>query len=297
MNVFSVLSDPDNPISLSESSYHKATQRAHPYVQIRDGETKCYALCPSCKNPVHLRNRIVKNTVAKTLYAAHVAFSVAGLAEYSQERYQICPLANPQRLDRAGGKKHPGAVAADLKRFFLENADLVIDFLEKRIGLALPDYARENMLKDFGANRAFEYAGVTKYNLPLAFAYLTEAQAMTGFEIMKNQQGLAAAITGKCQDFEVTSRGVRQYISRKKTGEVPTSRSSKLYLSFHDHEISKEQPEKQTVTMVVNETPDPKMPDVYREIYRQSISLDGVLFLRTCLRRARLLSMAKAHIG
>ncbi|RMP24050.1 hypothetical protein [Pseudomonas coronafaciens] len=295
MNVFSVLSDPDFPESLTEKRYHAATQRAFPYVQTLNDKSKSYALCPSCNNAVDLRNRLVESTQKKTLYAAHSMRDVHGLAKYNAQRYQDCPLANPSRLDKANPARQGSEACAVLKRFFLDNIDLIFSFLESSVGLKFPDYARKDMLNEFGANRGFEYKGVSTYNIPIAFAYLTEVRNLTGFEVFSADL-ISKIMT--CNDFEIKESWGRQYIRRKERSASETGgKRSRLYMSFNDHKVGAEEPEKHSIFMVINETPDPDLPDVFQEIYRVKVTFNGTLFLQTCLRRQRLIHWARDALG
>ena len=60
MNIFSLITDPDNAVYLTLDKFYKKTHRHYPYIQKVNGETKAYALCPRCHNPVLLVNRIIR---------------------------------------------------------------------------------------------------------------------------------------------------------------------------------------------------------------------------------------------
>ncbi|HFI2075579.1 TPA: hypothetical protein ACGPQM_003058 [Escherichia coli] len=66
MNIFSLITDPDNAVYLTLDKFYKKTHRHYPYIQKVNGETKAYALCPRCHNPVLLVNRINNQTESTT---------------------------------------------------------------------------------------------------------------------------------------------------------------------------------------------------------------------------------------
>lgn len=286
MNVFSVVRDPDRAIPLTSDTYHDRTRRGPPYVQTVGGSIKAFALCPACKNPVLLVNRIVPTTKAEILYAKHAGYSVDGIANHDQAEYLDCPFSRPAKLD---SKSRRAGVRAsnDIKNALLHHFDFVIKQLEEATGISFTDPVIEAMADDFAKNRGHEYKAITLFNLPFGFAYMTEAKDLFGCKVSKAQ--IAQAISAKSESFTVERYYNKHAIKRKKDKWKTQIR---LYFSQH---LKKRVAGEESIRMrIVEEGPG---VDQYTELYSQDIKIDGSLIYNQYFRRERLRRIAAARFG
>ncbi|MFM2625757.1 hypothetical protein [Vibrio owensii] len=214
MNVIAIISEPDKPNPLTESNYNRITQRSYPYVQSPKGQLNSYALCPECGNAVVLINKARTETQAEVLYARHVTYDVPDLANYDEQAYDDCILANPVNMDNKV-RRRPGKKTNQIKQIFMNYFDLIVNTLETNLGVQFSDEVIENMVSDFCLNRGYEYRSVSVFNLPLAFAYMVEAQDLYGCRVSNE---IALAIKEHSQIFNTTPAkfGSKNFVRRIK---------------------------------------------------------------------------------
>ncbi|HBC3519746.1 TPA: hypothetical protein ACVU5C_004781 [Vibrio parahaemolyticus] len=279
MNVFAILSNPSKPIKLTLTEYEKQTKREYPYCQKKDNDIKSYALCPDCNNPIQLVNRYSKTTKSNTLYARHVLGSVAGIANYSQTNYDNCELKNPTRFDEKIRRK-PGKKTNSLKLMFEQHIDLIISQLEKQLPIKLSDNTIKSMIADFIKNKGYEYRAVNVYNMPLAFAYLTEAQDLYGCFI-KNPT-MAAGIKMHSQAFETSITKYKNFVIKR------VKPAFKLRFFFSNHQIPTNNNTVSEEQITLNIIEYDESIDNSRTLYTQNISIDKTMFFNTLQKRYRL---------
>lgn len=281
MNVFALISNPKQPLLLTEYNYNNRTNREYPYIQNEQNKIKSYAICPDCNNPILLVNRYNQTTKSNTLYARHIDRSVKDIADYNQDKYDDCDLKNPTRLDEKTRRK-PGAKSNNLKFEFERNIDLIITTLEKTTRIKLTDNVIKTMIGDFCKNKGYEYKAVNSYNLPLAFAYMTEAKDLYNCSVDSN---IANAITQSSTAFYVEkTRFGTQRIKRKENA----SHGYKIRFLFTNHIIPKNDNSilEEQITLKIIEYKE--SVDEAQTLYTNKISIDKAYFFNTLSRRARL---------
>ncbi|EFN3094827.1 hypothetical protein HKL68_004584, partial [Escherichia coli] len=262
-----------------------------PYIQKVNGETKAYALCPRCHNPVLLVNRINNQTESKTLYAKHVKHDVMGIASYSQQGYDDCSLANPTNLDakikRDINNKSNNEIKDAVKNYF----DLLIYSIESHIGINFSDSVLAQMLEDFNACDGHQYRAINLYNLPLSFVYIANAQDLYGCRVNgkikenidKNSESFITSGT------ELYDKSL-YYINRKKGSPY-----NKILFYFSNHTISTENDDESVMLYIVEKKQDQTI-DSAKILYKEKIYFDGTYFFNTMKKRARLNDLAKSII-
>ena len=286
MNVYSLITDPSNPLPLTEPGYNQKTKRLPPYVQTISGVVKAFALCPACRNPVILVNRTVPDTEAVIIYAKHTGYDVQGLAKHVEAEYLDCDLANPARFDskarRTSAKRNNEVRDAMLNHF-----DLVIQQLEQAIGIKFTHDVIEAMLRDFAGNRGYEYQAITLFNLPFGFAYITEAKDLYGCKVSEK---VAKAIEARSQGFAARKYFDTYTVERKRPGVSGTG----LRLYFNHHAVEELQG-KDSIQMVVVETNS--TVDQSTELFKAIVEFDGTKFYNFYRRKERLRQMVEAQLG
>lgn len=282
MNVFSTLENPGLPIPLTQVSYNKKTSREAPYV-IRNGdEVKSFALCPACRNPTLLVNRLVPTTNAEVLYAKHAGYSVAGLANHNQAAYDECPFHNPDRFD-SKARRTSKERNEEIRDALLNHIHLVVKEIERATGITLIDSIIESMLEDFGGNQGYQYKAITLYNLPFGFAYMTEAQDMYGCKV---DSTLAEHINKKSVGFEVKGY---QTVYRKKGVS-----GSDLRFYFNNHRLGEGVSGKDSIDLVIVEID--RVSSGSKVIIQKRMEFDSAYFFNTYMRRERLRLLALKHL-
>lgn len=284
MNVFALIENPTEPIPLTEDIYYSRTNRKYPYVQTVGDRLNTYAVCPSCQNPIQLINRTATETRSGSFYAQHYPRNVRDVADYNELAYARCDLANPTRMDER--KRRPSSLQGksdEIKDALVNSFDLVVSFLAADTGIKLTDSVLEEMLDDFAKNRGHEYSAVNLYNLPYAFAYMTESKDLYGCEV---SAALAEAIEEKSNSFTVKTFSGRHYVRRK------SGARGSIRLVFYGHIMGTEE----SIRMRVVEIPPGADADTANIIKEAKIKLDGAKFYNFYKKRQRLVSMARSRL-
>lgn len=177
-------------LELTESNYTRATSRAYPYYQDISGETRHYALCPACDNPVSIVNLHVDRSTNKATkrvvrtHARHIRSSVTDIGDYSQTKYETCPYANPvSSLDKS--KREEGAVSHDLLQLLKVYPDVILHVITGDIGITVGEEVFEKMVQRFKAEDGHLFRYVNKFNFPYAFIYMADNQNLRDYTLSR----------------------------------------------------------------------------------------------------------------
>lgn len=181
MNIIK-LSVGTGPIYLvSPSVFEAAALKRPPYYQNK-GTPMFYAVCPRCDNPVEivgLYKRIQP-------YARHHPKDIPGLAQYSQEAYNFCPYAKPQKPNPQERKKIRTGLPMQILKLLQEQFDRVIYILTKDTGIIFSEQLAEQMLTRYLAGEGYLYPWATLANLPWIFGHLSHRWNLWGRVIRKD---------------------------------------------------------------------------------------------------------------
>ncbi|EPM9232191.1 hypothetical protein ACTSNL_004293 [Salmonella enterica subsp. enterica] len=291
MNIFSLITDPDNAIYLTLDKFYEKTHRHSPYIQKINGDTKAYALCPRCHNPVLLVNRINNQTKSKTLYAKHVSYDVIGLASYNQQAYDDCSLANPTNFDEKLKRDTNNNLNNEIKDAVRNYFDLLIYSIESHIGINFSDSVLTQMLMDFKACEGHRYRAINLYNLPLSFVYIANAQDLFGCRVNGK---IKENIDKKSESFTTSDTKLYDkslyYVNRKKGSPY-----NKILFYFANHTISTENDD-ESIMLYVVEKKQGQTIDSAKILYKEKIYFDGTYFFNTMRKRSRQNDLAKSII-
>ncbi|WP_171435095.1 hypothetical protein [Pseudomonas aeruginosa] len=288
MNVFALITNPKEPIDLTEDNYYRRTNRKEPYIQTVNGELRSYAICPSCQNPTVMVNRTATETRSGSFYARHHKGNVRGIANYNEGRYLTCRLANAARMDQKVRRPSSRKEESDeVKVALVEAFDLVVSFIESDTGVRFVDRVLEEMLEDFGKNKGYEYSAINLYNLPYAFAYMTESKDIYGCSVSNE---VAEEINKLSEGFWARSYFGLHYINRKEGSR------SKIRLLFFGHTESMKNGGRESIVMRVVEIPPGAEVDTTRVLYEKSIILDSARFYNYYMKRKRRVEMARSKL-
>lgn len=294
MFVFKTIKDSRQFIKLTENNFIEATKRAFPYYQTVQNEVKHYAYCPDCNNPIVIVNLHVdkgmidenKRTV-QTTHARHVKRDVEGIGKYDQAAYDECPYANPissiSKEKRIQGPKSNEIL--ELVKSFPDVIDIV---LSKDIGISPSEELFRNMLKTFKQEDGHLYKYINKYNIPYAFAYMSDSQNLMKAKINNNTIGndIIKSIkdNSKWCDIKYSTIFRKNWV----TGFV------NICFYFSEFGVEKiDGIKNQKFTLVINES----YQGEENELFRKEIIFDLFYYYNLINKRIRYSSMAKDILG
>jgi hypothetical protein len=172
---------PDYPID--KTTFEEQSRMQEPYYIDEDTQ---YAVCPRCDNPIQIIGLYKRLENTPRPFGRHLRRSIEGLAEYAQERYDYCPLANPQKPNpnkkRSGQDGIPNALLALLREQF----DRVVYLLSRDTGIVFSEGLLRKMLKTFLDVDGCLYPWATTVNLPWMFGYRAQLQTLYGQKIRED---------------------------------------------------------------------------------------------------------------
>ncbi|CBJ36248.1 conserved protein of unknown function [Ralstonia solanacearum CMR15] len=210
MNVFKLKPGNGDWISLSSPAvFHATTSKKYPWFQERDGKVRHYATCPECDNPIQVINLDVDSRVdgagrSLPLYAKHVAFNVPGIADYDEDAYNECGLANPRSFNGTERRPTNSRFADEILRLLAREPDTLHIIAERFLEAYIPDELFAAMLKQFAIQQGHLYRAVTTSNLPFAVLYMSGSQDLFTCKPKSETSPVAQALS-KSTNFELKS--------------------------------------------------------------------------------------------
>ena len=184
MNIFKTKPHEVGSFSIDEETFTYKTGKKPPYfISNSKGESKCYAVCPACDNPIIIvglyKHEYEKQEEGETKpHGRHHKGTVAGIAPYDPEEYYNCPLANPKL--KGGSSKRPkgNAKSNALYDYLIRNFEYIIYALSEYLGIRISNETAKELLEKFIANEGWEYYYISFFNLPLMLLYTSCAKAL-----------------------------------------------------------------------------------------------------------------------
>ncbi|GHU89681.1 hypothetical protein FACS1894202_08290 [Clostridia bacterium] len=136
---------------------------------------------PACDNPTLVVGLYKHLQISDKPFARHFKGNIPEIAEYSQERYDFCPFANPSMKKNHRKKREPNdpvsmAVCAALR----DNFDAAVSILEDCTGLYFSAKTCVTMLTHYKGCEGYRYYGATLYNIPWFLLYAEHALPLWG---------------------------------------------------------------------------------------------------------------------
>lgn len=251
MDIFSVKNS--NKVErLTVDNYNKLTNRKAPYYQTINKDQKHFAICPECKNPILIINLYIdeenqdRTKDKLPLYAKHVKYNVNDIADYSASAYHDCPLANPSSVT-GGGKRTTGSIMSDeIKRIVKKYPFVIYGFIGRILGLSISeDRLFKTMIENFNNEEGYRYKGVTKYNLPYTFLYMTNNTNILYNFLWDDHpigQLIKKNIENRCRNIVINNNFIKV---------KDTNKFTKLEMYFTNHSVSKD---RETMQLVLQES-------------------------------------------
>lgn len=289
MNVFSLKKSKGYAYPLTKPKYDKETNKEHPYLQEINGKTQAFALCPACHNPVILVNRIVPQTKSNTLYAKHCKYNVSDLANYDQNSYENCSLANPTNFDEKIKRPLNHATNDIIKDAIRNHFALLIYHLELATGILFSEKVLRQMLKDFESCQGYYYHSINLFNLPVAFLYVVKSQDLSSCKINSDIYN-KINIKSKLFTFQSNSN-----FGKTNFSIIPQNNSLNSNISFYlyDHTLSTEYTEESVTLCIIEKTSNGSYE---KTLFEKVINFDGAYYVNTLNKRNKFNSLARSII-
>lgn len=188
-----------------------------------------------CDNPIQIIGLYKREEDMTTkLYARHSRVSISGLADYHEENYDQCSYHNPSS-QRHDIERNPEDFKSNIfYRLTEQHFDLIIEILEKSLGIFLSDAFAKRLLQSWRTNEGWMYYDTNYNNLPFMLLYAEPAYTIFGRMIRKDSQ-LAKDIQKKGKNFMLLESETFQYY--QKVGQKSnTYLDASFYISQHKFE-------------------------------------------------------------
>lgn len=147
------------------------------------------AACPMCDNPIQIIGLYKREEDMTTkLYARHSRVSISGLADYHEENYDQCSYHNPSSQRHDIERKPEDFKSNIFYRLMEQHFDLIIEILEKSLGMFLSDAFAKRLLQSWRTNEGWRYYDTNYNNLPFMLLYAEPAYTIFGRMIRKDSQ-------------------------------------------------------------------------------------------------------------
>lgn len=282
MDVFQININDDRPIALTVKNYENKPRKTDPfYVEIKN-EIKHYAICPACKNPIIVVNLYVDKTLDENnnkmpMHAKHCKYGVEGLAEYNQDAYDNCSIANPSKFGGSSRHNNKG-IRNEIVSLIKEYPVTLYNEIRRITGIDFTENAFSYMIKNFIKSEGYYYKYINKYNLPYSFLNMQK-----GIRIFN-----AKLYYSDIQNDLIKSINSSMYFCYKNYKIVPKNKDGfyeiELYLA--NHSIDKKF-EIETIDIVIVEKFEGK---VY-EIFNRTMKIDLEKYINTVDKQRRINSL------
>lgn len=180
-----------------------------------NGEINCYAICRKCNNPVELIGLYKKNKISEKPFGKHYNKSIPDLADYNQDAYDFCPLAE-KKINRFPKryKKEMDSVSIQIYNTVRNKFDKVIYLLEKDSGLHFSKTLIKSLLEEYRGRKGWLYRGARIDNIPWIFAYMTLQHKFIGRWIVKDSK-LHKELLKHKDIIEIIPTNLKKYVQVK----------------------------------------------------------------------------------
>ncbi|MCA6968412.1 hypothetical protein LF935_02085 [Pectobacterium carotovorum] len=180
MNVYKLSAKTQPYYSIERGDYEQRTARRPPWYKTNStGDPQYFAVCPACNNPIQIIG--LYKTLANTPnpYGKHYGTSVYGVGIYDKEAYLWCPYSNNKRSDEGDRpRRPPGILTQQILSILVYHFDKVVWLLSKSTGVKIDEKLAKSMLQQYRREEGWLYARATLMNIPWAFAYMSDFQAI-----------------------------------------------------------------------------------------------------------------------
>lgn len=297
MNVFKLKPGNGEWIPLSSPAvFHARTSKQYPWFQGRDGKVRHYAACPACNNPIQVINLDVDSRVDGAgnnlpLYAKHVDFDVPGIANYDEDAYDDCALANPHSFNGTEKRPTTSRFAEEILQLLVKEPDALHIIAERFLDAYIPDELFAAMLKEFKRQQGHLYRAVTTSNLPFAVLYMSGSQDLFNCKPKSEDSPVAQALR----------KSTALEFKNGRIGRRPGAKGSvRLFVTDHKNpKLPKDkQPTSEDIGQSMRLVIEEHIGDDKRPLYDARHELKDIAYFRNLIwKRERFREMAKGVFG
>lgn len=173
MHIIKLKPEDSEHFKLTVGQYEKKTHKNYPFFQQIGNETRHFATCPACNNPVMIINlyvnkRVDENKNKMSLHARHISRNVEGIANYDQDNYDDCPLKNPTSFS-TNEKRENKDKKNEILSIIKEYPEVLLNSIRQITKINLPEEKFDQMLSNFMSMEGYYYRYINKFNLPYSF--------------------------------------------------------------------------------------------------------------------------------
>ncbi len=183
MKIFKIKTGPCESFDISKENFEQATAKDKKYITRFGTETRYYAVCPACDNPITLLGMYKPLKDGRENIGAHQKNNIKGIADYEETRYLRCPL----RSKNAGSlrkefHREPTVLDLNIYNMVKEYYDKIIFMVEDILGLKVSRTLAKSFLEFYRDSDGYLYNYATMYNIPWVIPYMHPA-----FNLYKRQ--------------------------------------------------------------------------------------------------------------
>ncbi|KAB5597954.1 hypothetical protein [Vibrio parahaemolyticus] len=168
------------------SDFEILTSKQKPWVDYEftatGRRTRHYAVCPHCNNTIVMVG-FNAGSKLKTPYGKHyLSRELLHLGYRDQDAYDACPYHLKGQSSFSPDDKYLSDNPHCIERLskLIEHFDIVIDIIQKNVGVQFSRNCIEKMLTAYRASEGWLYKGASEQNIPWSFAYLTLSESLYG---------------------------------------------------------------------------------------------------------------------
>jgi hypothetical protein len=232
MNVYKLSADETTYRKINAETYQRETNRDAPYYQTVDGKTQCFAVCPSCNNPILLVGMYAK-TPTERLYGMHYQCPVPEIGIFDHDAYDWCPYAtDKKRSDEARPKREHGTkLTNEILDRTVKYFDRIIFLLEKDLGISFGGKLVENMLDQYKSEQGWLYRRSNLMNIPWVFAYMCDNQGLLFNGSAIKDAKMIESIRKATNAIQINSSG---HMNKSGPGYIELN----FYFNYHNQTIT-----------------------------------------------------------
>ncbi|RJL51852.1 hypothetical protein [Pectobacterium carotovorum] len=180
MNVYKLSAKTQAYYLIEKNDYEQRTARRPPWYKTNaSGNPQYFAVCPACNNPIQILGLYKALANTPNPYGKHCGSPVYGVGIYDKEAYLWCPYSNNKRDDGDGRpRRAPGILTQQILSILVNHFDKVVWLLGKSTGVKIDEELAKRMLQQYRREEGWLYARATLMNIPWAFAYMSDFQAI-----------------------------------------------------------------------------------------------------------------------
>lgn len=211
MYIFTTINRRGIKHQINTMNFERLTYKEWPYMRVNKRKKYVYyAVCPECRDPVHISNLYENEKARKSgeivSHARHSGGPISGF-NYSHEDKLNCPLYKPASL---GDKtvRSDERLSEEIKIHIDKNRGKIMKDIRAILGINLSTRLLESCINTFINAGAYRYRSVNKYNIPYCIMYHQQPILIFGQYIGESDEAITEAFKEKSRYFYLDERKI-----------------------------------------------------------------------------------------